>query len=61
MTKSDKLENIFIAVLLSIVLWSFFALYNLRYEPEGFGVEVYCADQSEACEDAIEDLNQGVM
>ena len=61
MSKSDKLENIFIGLLLLVVFWSFFALYNLRYESEGFGVEVYCADQSEACSDAIEDLNQGVM
>ena len=65
MSKIDKLTQRLTAYLIAaLVVWSLYVTnyaYHLQGNAQDFGVEVICADQSEACSDAIEDLNQGVM
>lgn len=65
MNQIDKLTQRLTAYLIAaLVVWSLSVAnyaYHLQGNAQDFGVEVICADHSEACEDAIEDVNQGVM
>lgn len=65
MTKIDKItKRLLFYMSAALIVWSIYVCcyaYHIQLNAQNFGLEVNCADQSEACSDAVEDLNQGVM
>ena len=65
MNQIDKTTQRLTAYLIAVlVAWSLYVAiyaYHLQGNSQGFGVEVICADQSEACSDAVEDINGGEL